>query len=273
MGECCGVGTGKWTLTHRIDFSGCRVCFATYREDCLERRNVMSEEKGSCGDDGRKEEKIRYDVPEEGLAGEEKTRDCVRETNAEYGALQGGYTLEDYYALPDDQRVELIDGVFYDMAAPTVGHQIIGLEIREQLSAYIKAQKGRYLPLAAPVDVQLDCDNRTMVQPDVLLVCDRSKVIGRCIYGAPDFIVEVLSRSTARKDMGIKLEKYERAGVREYWMVDLKQKRVLVYDFANGRSVAIFGLESRIPVGVLDGMCIIDFAPICELLQDWTSDE
>ncbi len=86
--------------------------------------------------------------------------------------VQGEYTLEDYYALPDDQRVELIDGVLYDMSAPYTTHQIASFEICMQLAAYINSQKGLCRALFAPVDVQLDCDDKTMLQPDVLVVCD-----------------------------------------------------------------------------------------------------
>ena len=70
-----------------------------------------------------------------------------------------------------------------------------------------------------------------MVQPDVVIVCDRDKIEDRCIYGAPDFVIEVLSKSTRKKDTVIKLNKYMNAGVREYWMIDSAQKKVIVYDF------------------------------------------
>ena len=90
-------------------------------------------------------------------------------------------------ALPDEQRVELIDGYFYDMASPTFGHQSIGGEIHRQIANYIMEHGGNCRPFIAPVDVQLDCDERTMVQPDVGIVCDTSKIKRFGIYGAPDF--------------------------------------------------------------------------------------
>ena len=180
---------------------------------------------------------------------------------------QGEYTLEDYYALPDERRVELIDGVIYDMSAPTTIHQMIGSEIREQLSSFIKSKKGTCIPFAAPVDVQLDCDDRTMVQPDVLVVCDRDKIIKRCIYGAPDFVVEVLSPSTKRKDGIIKLSKYISAGVREYWIVDPDKKQVVVYDFQKEDYPVIYGFGGEIPVGIFDGECRVDFAEIYEYIR------
>ena len=179
---------------------------------------------------------------------------------------QGEYTLEDYYALPDERRVELIDGVIYDMSAPTTIHQLIGLEIWGQLQKFIRKKKGTCIPFAAPVDVQLDCDDRTMVQPDVLVVCDRDKIIKRCIYGAPDFVVEILSPSTKRKDGIIKLSKYISAGVREYWIVDPDKKQVVVYDFQKEDYPVIYGFGGEIPVGIFDGECRIDFAEIYEYM-------
>ena len=101
----------------------------------------------------------------------------------------------------------------------------------------------------APVDVQLDCDDKTMVEPDVIILCDRSKDINRCIYGAPDFVAEVLSKSTRRKDIGVKTYKYANAGVREYWMIDPKDMKVIVYTFAQNDdaedTVSIFGFRIR----------------------------
>ena len=80
-----------------------------------------------------------------------------------------------------------------------------------------------------PVDVQLDCDNRTMLQPDVFVTCNKDKLKKRNVYGAPDFVVEILSPSTRRKDMTIKKEKYKKAGVREYWMVDIDNEKIQQY--------------------------------------------
>ena len=103
---------------------------------------------------------------------------------------QGEFTIEDCDTLPDEYWVELIDGVIYDMTAPTTIHQGIGDEIREFFSTYIKKNKGKCITLTSPVGVQLDCDDKTMVQPDVLIICDRDKIRRRVIYGAPDLVVE-----------------------------------------------------------------------------------
>ncbi|MBO4288610.1 MAG: Uma2 family endonuclease [Lachnospiraceae bacterium] len=176
----------------------------------------------------------------------------------------GEFTLEDYYALPDDQRVELIDGTFFVMEAPGTLHQGLSAEIYGQLRDHIRDKKGSCLPLYAPIDVQLDCDNRTMVEPDVLVLCDRSKLIRRCIYGAPDLVMEILSPSTRKKDCSLKLHKYCNAGVREYWIIYPEEKKVVVYDFENDAPPRIYGFDAKIPVGIFHGDCVIDFQEICD---------
>ena len=192
----------------------------------------------------------------------------VKESALYYGSKrQGEYTIEDYYALPDDQRVELIDGVFYDMAAPLSVHQLIGGKIYQILSEYIGRKKGMCIAFDSAMDVQLDCDDRTMVQPDVFVICDRDKITRRGIFGAPDFVIEVLSKSTKKKDMFIKLSKYKNAGVREYWMVDPEKKIVLVYDFQNDDDVQLYGFEATIPVSIFNGDCQIDFKEVYDYVK------
>ena len=109
------------------------------------------------------------------------------------------------------------------------------------------------MPFMAPTDVQLDGDDRTMVQPDMLVLCDPKKLTGRCVLGAPDFVAEILSPSTKRKDAFLKLVKYREAGVREYWMVDAEKERVVVYFFEMDELPVIYGSGDSIPVGIFDG--------------------
>jgi Uma2 family endonuclease len=84
------------------------------------------------------------------------------------------------------------------------------------------------------------------------------------VYGAPDFIVEVLSPSTKKKDLTIKLNKYTEAGVKEYWLVDPDAKRVMVYRFEEDVVLNIYGFDSKVPVGIFDGKCEINFAELYE---------
>ena len=168
------------------------------------------------------------------------------------------HTLEDYLSLPDDQRVEMIDGVFYDMAVPTTVHQSVAGFLFKKLLDFVMENKGPCFPFMSPVDVQLDCDDKTVVQPDVLVVCDRSKYRDGRVWGAPDLVVEVLSPSTRRKDMQLKMYKYAGAGVREYWMVDPEKKLVVQYDLEHLEFPAIYNFRSVIPVLIWGGTCRID---------------
>ena len=192
----------------------------------------------------------------------------VRAEQPAYGSKkQGEYTLEDYLAIPDERRVELIDGVIYDMSSPLGHHQIIAGQIHADLLAYISQNGGPCIPFIAPVDVQLDCDDKTIVQPDVMILCDRSKYTPQRIVGAPDFVVEVLSKSTRKKDMYIKMSKYKFAGVREYWLVDPDRKTIVVYDFENDDAIHMYSFRDKVPVGIYNGSCMIDFAPIDDFVS------
>lgn len=180
---------------------------------------------------------------------------------------QGEFTLEDYLALPEDQRVELIDGVIYDMAAPTDKHQIIGDEIYARFREHIRRKKGKCITITSPLDVQLDCDNKTVVQPDVVIVCDRDKFKNGRVFGAPDLAVEVLSPSTRKKDAVLKMGKYMNAGVREYWIVDPMKKRVYVYEYEKDEFPVMYTFEHKVPVGIFQGECEVDFAEIYEYIS------
>ena len=194
----------------------------------------------------------------------------IRDGAVAYGEKkQGTYTVEDYFALPDERRVELIDGVIYDMASPNLIHQTIAMEICVRLREYIQKKKGNCIPGVAPLDVQLDCDNKTMVQPDVYVLCEKRKILDGRIFGAPDFAVEVLSPSTAKKDTGIKATKYAAAGVREYWIVDPKRERVMVYILNDEGyyEITLYTFQDDIPVFIFDNECKINFREIYEYLE------
>ncbi|WP_251387502.1 Uma2 family endonuclease [Mediterraneibacter agrestimuris] len=193
----------------------------------------------------------------------------LRETQCTYqaGKKPGEYTLEDYYALPEERRAELIDGVIYDMAAPTNLHQQLIMEISVQLHTFISSQKGSCKVSMAPTDVQLDCDDKTMVQPDILVMCNRDSILRTHMYGAPDLVIEILSPSTRRKDMNLKYGKYAAAGVREYWMVDPDTKKIVVYDIEHEEFPVVYEFGDKIPVRIFHGECEIDFKVIYEAVR------
>ena len=176
---------------------------------------------------------------------------------------QGEYTVDDYYAIPDERRVELIDGVIYDMSAPSLLHQKILGQLYLQFQVCADAHGDGCEVYLSPCDVQLDMDNRTMLQPDLFLVCRDYDRKARAFFGAPDLAVEILSPSTRSKDMLLKLNKYYHAGVREYWIIDPEHREIFVYDFTvPDFRPETFSFDDRIPVHLSKGACEIDFAKI-----------
>ncbi len=178
---------------------------------------------------------------------------------------QGHYTLKDYYALPDEMRVELIDGVIYDMTAPRRIHQEILGELHLAFAACVKEHNRNHDTKCrvyfAPIDVRLFMDDKNMFEPDLVILCHEDDNELR-IEGAPEFVLEVLSPSTRSKDCLIKLNKYMEAGVFEYWIVDPLRKRIMVYNFREDVVPETYSFDDVIPVGISDGECSIDFGEI-----------
>ena len=214
-----------------------------------------------------------------GSLSESAVPDMVKEAAADYNASavakkDGEYTLEDYYALPDERRVELIDGVFYDMSAPAVIHQKILGELYILFRKCTDAHEGTCDLYLSPCDVRLDMDNKTMVQPDLLVICKSYDLDAKRFEGAPDLVLEILSPSTRSKDMLLKLYKYQNAGVKEYWIVDPENEKVLVYDFREGNYYPeTYDFDSVIPIRISDGQCSIDFSRVNRALKKVRSAE
>lgn len=166
----------------------------------------------------------------------------------------GEYTLDDYYALPDERRAELIDGVFYDMAAPAVIHQKILGELFVLFRECFNAREDECEVFVAPCDVRLDCDNKTMVQPDIFLICHPYDLGAKALDGAPDLTLEILSPATRAKDMLLKLHKYQNAGVKEYWIVDPDRHVVMVYWFENEAMNELHGINEEIEFHMFPGL-------------------
>ena len=120
------------------------------------------------------------------------------------------------------------------------------------------------MPFISPIDVQLDKDEKTMVEPDVIIVCDKSLMTKRVVYGAPEFVMEVLSPSTRSKDQVLKLNKYMNAGCKEIWIVDPDNERVTVYYFEGENWPYIYNFDDKVPVGISEGKCEVDFAKVKE---------
>lgn len=182
-----------------------------------------------------------------------------------FGGLIGTqreYTVEDLSAWPEEERVELINGKIYSMGTPSVNHQRLVFHISRQLFRCIEEHGADCEVLVAPVGVQLDRDDRTMVEPDVLIVCDETKITDRCILGAPDFVLEVLSSTSRSRDIILKNDKYYSAGCREYWIVDPLKEEVIVHDYEREELDVRHTFEDQVPVRMSEGECVVDFSEI-----------
>jgi Uma2 family endonuclease len=162
----------------------------------------------------------------------------------------------------------LINGRIYDLAAPSYIHQEIAGRIYRIIGDFIDRKGGECNPGIAPLDVQLDKDDRTMVQPDVMINCKKENRTRMRIIGAPDFVLEILSDSSRSKDMIIKTEKYMSAGCREYWIVDPENEVVIVYDFENERFPLNYTFDDKVPVNIYGGELEIDFSIIKKKLNE-----
>lgn len=178
------------------------------------------------------------------------------------------YTFADVLAWDENERAEIIDGKPVMMAPPSSTHQEISMEIARQLANFLEGKRCKVYP--APFGVRLfekdgeapeDVD--TMVEPDISVVCDKSKIDQHGCKGAPDLVVEILSPSTQRHDRLVKLGLYQRAGVREYWIVDPDSSTVQVF-LQNDGSLQlreVYNREGVAKVNVLDG-CFIELAKV-----------
>jgi Uma2 family endonuclease len=180
-----------------------------------------------------------------------------------YGTKQQGeYTAEDYFAIPEDVRAELIEGVLYDMATPSFVHQDILRNLAFQLETCMKEHPCGCRLFFAPIGVQLDCDDRTVLEPDLIIFCDDGKMRKRVYYGAPDFVVEIVSPSNPGHDIWRKQELYRNHGVREYWVVDPRRKLVTVFPFEKEELPKTYEFEDVIPIGISNGECEVDFRKV-----------
>lgn len=166
------------------------------------------------------------------------------------------HTIEDIYALPDGQRAELIDGQMYMMAPPNTLHQKISWKLHQEIGNYIKSKGGNCDVYASPFAVFLNKDDKNYVEPDISVICDRKKINDLGCYGAPDWIIEIVSPSTQQMDYGIKLFKYRTAGVREYWIVNPLKSTVTVFDFEHGTGTSQYVFSDTISVCIYEDLNI-----------------
>ena len=169
----------------------------------------------------------------------------------------GRYTYADYLKWEGLHRYQLINGEAFMMASPSVAHQSIVRELLVQFSIWLRGKPCQVF--AAPLDVRLfpeeDNSDNTVVQPDLLVVCDNKKLGKGSVNGAPDLVIEIVSPSNTHSQLFHKFQYYLEAKVREYWVVDPEEKKILVHIYENGRYIsAIYKENSRIPATILPGL-------------------
>lgn len=169
-------------------------------------------------------------------------------------------TIEDIYALPNGQRAELIDGRLYMMATPSMIHQRLIMKISYQVEDYIRRNSGECEVFPAPFAVFLNADDKTYLEPDISVICDKSKLTEEGCNGAPDWIIEIVSPSSKQRDYIKKMIQYNMAGVREYWIVDNDKDRIMVYNFEHD-AMEEYSFSDHVKAGIYEDF-EIDFAGI-----------
>ena len=187
--------------------------------------------------------------------------------------LNKRYTYADYLTWMDNKTRELIHGFIKMMSAPRLGHARVVKNIYRHLDFIVVRNKGKCEVFFAPFDVRFPRNGETaydkidtVVQPDICVVCDLSKLDERGCCGAPDMVVEVLSPTTNKKDVTEKFALYEESGVKEYWIVHPKEKAVHVFllqDDEKYNDGTLYELEGKVPVSIFDNY-LIDLDDIFE---------
>jgi len=166
------------------------------------------------------------------------------------------YTYADYLEWEGPERYELYEGEAFMMASPSVAHQALLMELGTEFNIWLRGKPCRVF--AAPLDVRLfpkeDKSDRTVVQPDLLVVCDKDKLDKGSVNGPPDLIIEIFSPSNTRGDLFRKFNYYLEAGVREYWVIDPESRSAQVHIYENGHYISsTYSGNDRIPVATLEG--------------------
>ena len=178
------------------------------------------------------------------------------------------YTYADILALSEGKRGELVEGVYRMAPAPSTSHQSIVTELLVQIGSYLKGKRRKVFP--APFGVRLferkgdhPHNVTTYVEPDISVICDPDKLDERGCKGAPDLVIEVLSPASLGHDRLTKFNLYQRAGVKEYWIVSPHEKTLQVFLLEEGRfsAVGFYGPTERVKVAVLDD-CTVDLTPV-----------
>lgn len=178
----------------------------------------------------------------------------MRDVAIPYRYQARSYSIEDIEKLTEGARAELILGQLYMLAAPSRRHQYLITELLFQIKSHIRKKGGNCHVYPAPFDVRIFGDESVIVQPDISVICDTDKLSDRGCEGAPDWVIEIASPGNIHHDYVTKLMQYQKSGVREYWIVDPAEEKIMVYNFENPDKTAIYKWENYVPSGVLCGL-------------------
>lgn len=179
---------------------------------------------------------------------------------------QNEYTVYDLEHLPSGMRAELTDGRLYIMEAPSICHQKAAEFIRDRVESHIREKGGKCLTVLSP-GVREEENEKDFFIPDFAVVCDPGKVKGAYIVGAPDFILEVVSPSSARRDKLTKADRYERMGVREYWILDTLHRQLITYDYQGEVTLRVQGLSGKTGLSLFGGRPEIDLDELRKIIE------
>lgn len=173
------------------------------------------------------------------------------------------YTFADYLSWDENERIEIIDGQPITQSVPSRRHQEVSGEIFRQIANYLDGKNCKVYAAPFSVRLPLDCEQddkiTTVVEPDITIICDDKKLDDKGCKGAPDMVVEILSQSSIRHDRLIKFNKYQQAGVQEYWIVDPVTNTVQTFILENGifKTIDLYTENDIAKVNILDG-CFIE---------------
>jgi len=177
----------------------------------------------------------------------------VMKMNAEL-AVRRDFTVEDIENLPDGVRAELIDGQIFYCAAPKMIHQRLQAELFYVLLHHVRSNGGKCEVFVAPLSVKLVDDRKNYLEPDIVVICDSDVLEDDGCHGAPDLVIEIVSKSTSKRDYGIKMLKYRTAGVKEYWVVDPMKETVMVFWFEDETQNELYSLYDEIEFHLFPGL-------------------
>ncbi|MCL2411402.1 MAG: Uma2 family endonuclease [Treponema sp.] len=167
------------------------------------------------------------------------------------------YTYADYLEWEGLERYQLINGEAYLMASPSVAHQAIAMGLSVKFGNWLSGKSCQVF--AAPLDVRLfpkqDKSDNTVLQPDLLVVCDKKKLSKGSVDGPPDLVIEIVSPSNTHSQLFHKFHYYLKAGVKEYWVIDPEAKKVNLHNYDNGRYIiTVYDDNETVPVTILPGL-------------------